>query len=85
MERRNRRQVTLQREEIDTARRHGPKRDTKKGAETCPFGSSMVRENQRKCFRKNGGDDEIEPATSAVTAGIGYRRLARIRKIRIDC
>jgi len=42
MERRNRRQVTLQREEIDTARRHGPKRDTKKGAETCPFGSSMV-------------------------------------------
>src|SRR5882724_3746290 len=58
MERRNRRQVTLQREEIDTARRHGPKRDTKKARKRALLGPRWFRENQRKCRRKNGGDDE---------------------------
>jgi hypothetical protein len=33
------------------------KRDTKKGAKTCPFGSSMVSLKSAQVLERNGGDD----------------------------
>jgi hypothetical protein len=58
MERHNcRDQMTLPRKSKGKSTR--AKRDTKKGAKTCPFGSSMVSlKSGRKFFGMNGGDDE---------------------------
>src|SRR5258707_15455822 len=42
MEHRDPREATLQREEIDIARRARTEKGHKKGTETCPFASSMV-------------------------------------------
>ena len=53
MDRHNRRQATLQREE--STRRH--KEDTKKGTKCALLGPQWFGINQRKCFGKNGGDD----------------------------
>jgi len=54
---RNRRQVTLQREEVGIARRARSEKGHKKARKRALLGPRWFRENHRKCFRMNGGDD----------------------------
>jgi hypothetical protein len=78
MERRNRRQVTLHREEIDTAERARAEKGHKKGHENVPFcvldGFNEIRAT---LLERVAGTTGLEPATSAVTAGYKYFQLHR--------
>jgi hypothetical protein len=68
MERRNRRQVTLQREEIDTVRKARPEKGHKKGHGNVPFWvlDGFVR-TSASALEKMAGTTGLEPAASAVT------------------
>jgi hypothetical protein len=79
MERRNRRQVMLQREEIDTARRAQAEKGHKKGHGNVPFWvlDGFVR-TSASALERMAGTTGLEPATSAVTesqADVTYWKL----------
>ena len=81
MEHRDPREATLQREEIDIARRARTEKGRKKRAlKRALLGPRWFREKHRKCFRKNGGDDETRTRDLCRDSGplIGFTTGSKI-------